>query len=185
RRCVGPSKCFGRRTVIPAPMCLRLRLVDPAMVHCRADRPILSCKKSAFPSYSRECQRLGGGIVTRTTAERPSPPAVEYKQFWRGFSPQQGLLRFERWETRNNGKEAFQESDEGACARGAPPLRADRRGPPPAKGQVCEVRRDRRPDAAPWCRPQARRPDGPRDGRSAARPGQVQDGRRHHHGRQG
>ena len=52
------------------------------------------------------------------------------------------------------------------------------------ESQVREVRRDRRPDAASRRRPQARRPDGPRHGRSAPRPGQDQDRRRHRLGRQ-
>src|SRR3954470_18569511 len=41
-----------------------------------------------------------------------------------------------------------------------------------AKGEVREVRRDGRNCDAPWCRSEARRSDGPRDGRAAARAGQ-------------
>ena len=47
------------------------------------------------------------------------------------------------------------------------------------KAKYRQVRRDRRPDHASRRRPQARRPDGPRHGRSAARPRQDQDRRRH------
>src|SRR5208282_3435025 len=46
----------------------------------------------------------------------------------------------------------------------------------PAKSKVRQVRRNRRLDYAAGCRPQARRPDGPRHCGSAAWAGQVEEG---------
>ena len=57
----------------------------------------------------------------------------------------------------------------------ARPLRARRSHHPRPEDQVREVRRDCRGAHAPWCRSEARRPDGPRHHRAAERSWQVEE----------
>ena len=84
-----------------------------------------------------------------------------------------GLIRLTpRLETHENTR---QEIHGGARAGREPALRAGGRAAAGPEDQVRQVRRDRRAVDSPGRRSQARRPDGARHRRAAARPGQVED----------